>query len=136
MGQRSSGPTYGEEEKVIEINLNTARFKMTVKGHANPDESSEYQAICNSVSALAQGMVYSVSKYHKDEEPLRTFEYRNDPGDLLLRAWPEEWAEIGIRRRFRIYGDGLELLAKSHPECVTMIWDGERILPESEEGHE
>ena len=47
--------------------------------------------------------------------------------DLLLRVWPESWAEIGMRHRYRIYGDGLEMLALAHPESVHMIWDDEEI---------
>ena len=117
---------------MIEINLNTARYKLTVTGHATPEESAEYKEICAAASAIAQSLAYSVTKYHEGESPLKSFEYRPDPGDLMIRAWPEEWAELAIGRRFRIYGEGMELLARSHPQSVTMIWDGERILPETE----
>lgn len=115
---------------MIEINLNTARYKLTVTGHAQPEESKEYSAICSAVSALAQSLFYCVSKFNDGEGSMKSVEYRGDPGDLLLRVWPEEWAESAIRHRFKNYGDGMELLAKSHPEAVSMIWDGERIVPE------
>lgn len=116
---------------MIEINMNTARFKLTVKGHATAEESEQYKEICASASALAQSLLYSISKFNTDEkQALKSLEYRRDFGDMMVRAWPEEWAEHSIRKRFQIYGDGLELLAKSHPVSVHMIWDGEEIIPE------
>ena len=117
---------------MIEISMNTARFKLTVKGHAMPEETERYKEICAAASALAQALAWSISKGNTEHESLKSFEYRDDPGDLLIRAWPEEWAEIAIRNKFKNYGDGLELLAKSHPQSVSMIWDGERVLPGKE----
>lgn len=112
---------------MIEINLNTARFKLEIKGHAKREESEEYSAICTGVSTLAQGLAYTITKYESDHEALNGMDYRPEPGDLLLKAIPATWAEAAIRKRFNAYGDGMELLAMSHPECVRMIRDGEEV---------
>lgn len=120
---------------MITIRMNSKRLKLTVEGHALPEESSEYKQICSAASALAQSLAYCVSIYNGGKGTLKSFEYKDEPGDLLIRAWPEPWAELGIRQRFENYADGLELLAKSHPQSVTFIRDGEQILPE-EENHE
>lgn len=118
---------------MITINMNTARFRVTVEGHAMPEESADYSQICAAVSALAQSLAWSISKYNNGEGAMKSFEYRPEPGNMLIRVWPEYWAERAFRNRFKNYGDGFELLAKSHPQSVTFIWDGERILPEKEE---
>ena len=115
---------------MIEITMNTARFKLTVKGHAQPEESPDYKEICAAASALAQALAYSISKFPGDA--MKAFEYRPEPGDMLIRAYPEEWAELGTRNRMKAYADGLELLARSHPQSVSMIRDGEKIIPEEE----
>ena len=113
---------------MIEIRMNTARFKLTVKGHATAEETGEWREVCSAVSALAQALAWSITKYDGMEKgALKSVEYRPDSGDLLLRVWPESWAEIGMRHRYRIYGDGLEMLALAHPESVHMIWDDEEI---------
>ena len=117
---------------MITIRMNTERLKLTIEGHAQPEETSDYRAICSAVSAIAQGLAYSIAKYDEQEGGLKSLEYRNDPGNMLIRPWPEHWAESTYRHRFRNYGDGFELLAKSHPESVTFIRDGEKILPEEE----
>lgn len=115
---------------MITITMNTERLKITVTGHATAEESEQYKEICSAAAALAQALMYSISKFPSDA--LKAADYRNDPGDLLIRIFPEDWARLGVRNRFKAYGDGLELLAKSHPQSVTMIRDGERILPEKE----
>lgn len=112
---------------MIEINVNTARFKVTIKGHAMPEENARYLEICNSVSSLAQGLAYALTKYEKEHEPFKRVEWRGEPGNTLLRVWPEEWAERMARGYVNIYADGMELLALSYPECVHMIRDGEEI---------
>jgi len=118
---------------MIEINLNTARWKLTVKGHAMPEESDQYKEICAAASAIVQSLVYSITKFNHEGDALESMKYVNDPGDLLFKCFPEQWAETSIRRRFNEYGDGLELLAMSHPYSVQMIWDGEKIIPNEEE---
>ena len=118
---------------MITIRMNTARLKLTVEGHAQPEESMEYNQICAAVSALAQSLAYSISKYNDGEGTMKSFEYRPEPGNLLIRVYPEVWAERALTTRFRIIGDGIELLAKSHPRSVKFIRDEELILPEKEE---
>lgn len=118
---------------MIEIRMTTSRYRMTVTGHAQPEESEDYRQICAAVSALTQSLAYSISKLNDERGALKAFDYRGDPGDMKLKVYPEKWAEVVIRQRFRTYGDGLELLAKSHAEAVTMIRDGERIKPDEEE---
>ena len=118
---------------MITVNMNTARFKLTVEGHAQPEESEDYRQICAACSALAQSLAWSVSKYNDGEGAMKSFEYRPDAGNLLIRVWPEAWAEASFRHKFRNYGDGFELLAKSHPCSVTFILDGERVNQEKEE---
>lgn len=110
---------------MIEITMNTARYKLTVKGHAMPEEGEQYKEICAAASALAQALAYSITKLPRDA--MKSFEYRPDPGDLLIRAYPEEWAELVTKNRFKTYADGLELLAMSHPQSITMVLDGEKI---------
>ena len=110
---------------MIEITMNTARYKLTVKGHAMPEEGAQYKEICAAASALAQALAYSISKLPGDA--MKSFEYRPDPGDLLIRAYPEDWAELVTKNRFKTYADGLELLAMSHPQSITMVLDGEKI---------
>ena len=114
---------------MIEITMNTKRLKLSIKGHATAEESDRYKEICAAASALAQGLVYSISKSEAKQE----MQYRPDPGDLFLLVIPEKRMDALMRIRFALYGEGLELLAKSHPESVTMIRDGERILPDKED---
>jgi hypothetical protein len=52
---------------------------------------------------------------------------------LFLLVIPEKGMDALMKIRFALYGDGMELLAKSHPYSVTMIRDGERILPDKED---
>ena len=118
---------------MIEINLNTASFKLTVTGHAEPDESDSYQQICAATSAIVQALAYSITKFNHEGDAMQSFKFQDEPGNVLLKVVPEEWAENSIRRRFYEYGDGLELLALSHSCSVQMIWDGEKILQAKEE---
>lgn len=115
---------------MITVTMNTARLKLTVEGHAQPEESKEYREICAAVSAISQGLVWCVSKYNDGEGAMKSIEYRPDPGNLLLKVYPEAWAERAIRWRFMNYGDAFELLAKSHHKSVIFILDGERMIPE------
>ena len=115
---------------MIEIRMETKRLKLSVTGHAKAEENEDYAAICTAVSTVAQGLAYTVSKMGK---ALRSVQYRKDPGDLFLLAIPEDYAVPVAREKFKTYGDGLEMLAKAHPECVGMVWDGERIIPEEEQ---
>ena len=119
---------------MISIRMDTKRTKLTIKGHALPEESKEYKEICAASSAFAQGLMYSISLYADAKQAIKSIQYRDDPGDLLLLVIPEEWAALVIRQRFKIYGDGLQLLAESHPQCVEMIRDGKKIIPEEDEG--
>lgn len=112
---------------MIEINVNTVRFKVTVKGHALPEESEKYREICSAVSALVQGLEYTLTKFESDHDPFRTTEWRPTPGDTVFRVWPEEWAMRSVRKRIETYADGMELLALAHPGSVHMIRDGEEI---------
>lgn len=117
---------------MITITMNTKKLQLTVEGHAQPEESSEFRQICAAASALAQGLAYSVARMtgEEDGQSYRAFEYKNDPGDLKLRIFPEVWPAGEIRQRFLNYSDGMECLAKSHPQSVRMIRDGALILPE------
>ena len=112
---------------MIEIMVNTARFRVAVKGHATPEESAQYREICSAVSALAQGMMFSLNRVNDEGGAYKSVEYRPDPGDLMIRVYPEHWAEREARRRIDIYADGMELLAMAHSESVHMIRDGEEI---------
>ena len=118
---------------MIEIEMNTARLKLTVKGHAMPDESPQYKEICAACSALVQALAYTITKFNSEGDALEIFKFQDEPGDVILKVKPTEWAERSIRKRFDVYGDGLELLAMSHPCSVKMIWDGELIIPSEEE---
>ena len=119
---------------MIKITMNTTRFMLTVEGHAEPKETEQYKEVCAATSAIVQSLVYSISKFNGDDDALSSMKYRNDPGNVLLKVYPEEWARLSIAKRFNYYGDGLELLAKSHPYSVEFIWDGERINPDKEDG--
>lgn len=119
---------------MIEIRMETKRLKLSIKGHATPEESEQYKEICAAASALAQSLMYSISKYDDVQKAVKSIQYRPDPGDLFLLVIPESWADMVMKHRFKVYGDGLELLAKSHPYSVTMIRDGEKILPDEEGG--
>ena len=121
---------------MINITMNSKRLKLTVTGHALPEESPMCKEICAAASALAQSMMYSISRYNDGEGTMKSTEYRDQPGDLMIRIWPETWAEREIRHIFNIYADGLELLAESHPQSVTYIKDGERIIAKEEKGNE
>lgn len=113
---------------MIEINLNTAKFRLTVEGHAMAEETKEHSEICAAVSAMAQALAYTITRYEKDHESIKGMDYRSEPGDFLLQIQPEDWAESFIRKRMQTYGDGLELLAGSHPESIHMIRDGEEVI--------
>ena len=119
---------------MIRINLNSARMKLTIEGHAQPEESEQYKEICAAASALVQALAYSITKFNHEGDALEIFKFQDEPGDVLLKVKPSEWSERAILRRFNEYGDGMELLALSHPQSVEMIWDGEKILPEKEDG--
>lgn len=124
---------------MITITMNTKRLKLTVTGHALQEESkgeTDYIAICNMVAALAQGMAYAVSRYNNGEGTMKSIEYRPDPGDLMLKVFPETWAEREFMHIFNIYAEGMQLLAESHPQSVTFIRDGERITAKEDKGHE
>lgn len=122
---------------MIQIEMNTARLKLTVKGHAQPEEGEQFREACSAASALAQSLMYTVSRYNGGEGAMKAITYKNAPGDLLIKVFPETWAERELKHRFQIYGDGLQLLAESHPEYITMIRDGERIItPKEEKGNE
>ena len=118
---------------MIEIRMDTRRLKLSVKGHAKAEESEKHKEICAAASALAQSLMYSISKYDDVQKAVRNIQYRPDPGDLFLLVIPESWADMVLKHRFKVYGDGMELLAKSHPYSVTMIRDGKKILPEEDE---
>lgn len=118
---------------MIEINLNTGRLKLQIKGHAMQEENQDHSLICAATSAIAQGLVYCISKMDNAEGALRSIQYRDTPGDYFLLVIPEQWAENMIKHRFRNFGDALEMMAKAHPESVEMIWDGEKIMPDKEE---
>ena len=117
---------------MITITMNTTKLKLTVEGHATPEESEQYKEICAAASALTQSLAYTVSRYNGGDGTMKSFEYRPDPGNLLLRVYAETWAEREFRHRFEIYGDGLQMLAEGHPQSVRFIRDGERIIPKEE----
>jgi len=118
---------------MIRINLNSARTKLTIEGHAQPEESAQYKEICAAASALVQALAYSITKFNHEGDALELFKFDDTPGNVLLKVKASEWSERAITRRFNEYGDGFELLALSHPYSVEMIWDGEKILPEMKE---
>jgi len=117
---------------MITITMNSKRLKLTAEGHALAEESADHKEICNCVGALAQGLIYTVSRYNDGKGTMKSIEYRNEPGDLMIKVYPETWAEREIRHRFEIYADGLQMMAEAHPECVTFIRDGERIQAKEE----
>ena len=114
---------------MITITMNTTKLKLTIEGHAMPEESDEYKEICAAASALAQSLAYTVTRYNDGEGTMKSFQYRPEAGNLLIRIFPATWAEREFRHRFEIYGDGLQMLAESHPQSVRFIRDGERVLP-------
>lgn len=113
---------------MITINMNTARWKLTVEGHAQPAESEQYREICAGASALAQSLAYACTKYNEGDGTMKSFEYRPDSGNLKIRVYPETWAESAFRHIFNNYSWGFQLLAESHPYSVTFIKDGERVI--------
>ena len=118
---------------MIEINVNTAKFRVSVKGHAMPEESEDYRQICAAASALAQSLMYCLTKMEEDgKSAYKSVEYRHDKGDIYIRVWPEHWAELGTKNRITDYADGMELLAMSHPESIRMLWDGDLITMSKE----
>ena len=124
---------------MITITMNTARLKLTVEGHAIPAEDQEeldYLRICSAASALSQSLAYAITKYNDGEGTMKSFNYRPDPGNLLIRVFPETWAEREFRHIFEIYSRGFQLLAESHPQSVTFIKDGERIIAKEEKDNE
>ena len=114
---------------MIQIRMDTKRLKLSINGHAMAEEGPQHKEICAAASALAQGLVFSISK----SDAKKDIQYRPDPGDLFLLVIPEKGLDALIRIRFALYGDGMELLAKSHPQSVEMIRDGKKILPDKED---
>ena len=112
--------------------MDTKKLKLTVEGHATPEESPQHSEICSAASALAQAMVYAMSR-HRDGALLKEMDYRPVPGDLLARIYAEDGQEERAREVFTLFGYGMELLAKSHGCSVEMVWDGRKILPDEEE---
>ena len=117
---------------MININLSVEHFTLEIKGHAQPEETEQYKEVCSGCSMLAQGLAYSLTKFQDRQNGIREIEYRGTPGDMLLKVKPDPWAEATVRKRMRAYGDGLELLAKSDPASVKMIWDGIPVETEKE----
>lgn len=116
---------------MINIKMDSNRLLLTVKGHAMPEETDAYREICSASSALAQAMVYAVTRY-KEGAALDILDYRPDSGDLMVKMRAEEGYEKQMRAIWEVYGYGLELLAQSHPMSVEMIWDGAKVLPGKE----
>ena len=122
---------------MIHINLSVEKFTVTITGHAQPDECEQYREVCAAASMLVQGLAYSITKFQDAQNGIQEIDYRNQPGDMLLRIKPDPWAEATVRKRMRAYGDGLELLAQSEPQSVSMTWDGTPVKPEEgEKGNE
>ena len=121
---------------MIEITLSTKDFTVIVKGHALPEETPLNKEICASASMLVQGLAHSLAKFEYSQNGILQFDYRGDPGDLMLHVIPAKWAEAATRKRMRTYADGMELLARSNPESVRMIWDGEPVKPEEGENED
>ncbi len=113
---------------MIRINLDTKHFTLTIEGHARQEEGGEFNAVCTAVSAIAQGVAYCVTKENTEKDILEGMDYRPEPGDFLIRLLPTEWARVKVRKILNIYGDGLEMLAMSHPEFIRMERDGAIIL--------
>lgn len=116
---------------MITIRMQTSKYKLTVEGHATAEESPLHAEICAGVSALAQALIWSISKVDLDNA--KALEYRTDPGNFMLHVFPKMHEYAAYSNAFRVIGDGLELMAKSNPESITFIWDGERILPDKED---
>ena len=116
---------------MIMIRMDTNHLKLTVTGHAKPEETDAYREICSAASALAQAMVYAVTKY-KEGAALDTLDYRPDSGDLMVKMIAEEGYDKQMRQVWELYGYGMELLAQSHPQSVKMIWDGAKVIPGKE----
>lgn len=116
---------------MIHIEMNTKRLKLTVKGHAEPEESESYKEICAACSAIAQAMVYAVTRY-EEGAALDEMDYRPDRGDFMVRMRPEKGYEKRMETIWNLYGYGLEAMARSEPQSVEMIWDGARVRPDKE----
>ena len=108
---------------MIQIRMDTKRLKLKINGHAMAEESEKHKEICAAASALAQGLVFSISKSDAKKE----MQYRPDSGNLFLLVMPEKGMDALIRIRFVLYADGMELMALAHPGSVHMIRDGEEI---------
>ena len=121
---------------MIEITLSTKDFLVMVKGHAQPKESEMYRETCSAASMLVQGMAHSIAKLENTQDAILQFDYRGDPGDMMMHIIPKDWAKAAVRKRMRIYADGMELLAMSNPESVKMIWDGKPVKPEEGENQD
>ena len=116
---------------MIHIELNTKRHKLTVQGHAEPEECGEFRQICSAASALAQAMVYAVTRA-RDGRLLKGLDYKPDTGDLSAKLYAEDGGDEEMEQIITLYGYGLELLARSHPQSIEMVWDGEKIIPYKE----
>ena len=116
---------------MIMIRMDTKHLKLTVTGHALPSETDAYREICSAASALAQALVFAVTRY-KEGAALNELDYRPDSGDLMVHMFAEEGYEKQMREIWEVYGYGMELLAQSHPMSVKMIWDGAKVLPGKE----
>ena len=116
---------------MIHIELNTKRHRITVQGHAEPEESPEYRQICSAASAITQAMVYAVTRA-AEGRLLKGMDYKPDTGDLCAKLYPEDGMDEKMEEIITMYGYGLELLARSHEKSVEMVWDGEKIIPDKE----
>ena len=121
---------------MIVINLSVEKFTLKIDGHAQPEESDRFREICAGASMLAQGLACSIVKFQREQNGIREIDYRDTPGDMLLRVKPDPWAEATVRKRMRAYGDGMELLALAEPQSVQMVWDGIPVKPEEGENNE
>lgn len=111
---------------MITIKIDTNHYKLRIDGHATPEESKEYREICSAASALAQSLLYSISKAKDiDTKSIMT---KPVSGNYMISVFPEKQAEEEVRKRFEIYADGMELLAEAHPCSVTMIRNEARII--------
>lgn len=121
---------------MIRIDLDDKHFTLRVTGHATAEEGKDHQLICNAVSVIAQGLAYSVTRLEKEREAITGLDYRPESGNLLLKIYPEQWAEAAVRKRMQIFGDALEMLAICESSYITMVWNGEEIKGQEEAGNE
>ena len=104
------------------VTFDEAKFSLSVRGHAGfastgTGESLGGDIVCSAVSILCYTLAYNLTEAESRgqvKDLLTSF----DSGHVEISCSPVKARAGEVRRLFRYFAAGLELLAGGYPECV------------------